>query len=223
MKQREVKRRYDASRRRQAAERTRAEILQSAQRLFIRRGYAATTVANIAEAAKVAVDTVYASVGTKQELLRTLIETAISGSSRAVPAEQRDYVRAIHAEPDARRKLVLYAEALRRIHERLAPLTRVLKDAALVDKELASVWKRIADRRAANMRRFATELAATGQLRSDVDVQEIADVIWATNSPELYLLLVSERGWSPERFAGWLARAWSKLLLRDDRQEGETS
>ncbi len=66
------------------------------------------------------------------------------------------------------------------------------------------------------MRRFATELAATGQLRSDVDIDEAADVIWATNAPELYVLLVEERGWSPEKFEAWLARAWITLLLRDD-------
>ena len=213
MKRGAAKRTYDASRRRQAAERTREEILLNTRRLFTEHGYAATTVATIAEAANVAVDTVYASVGTKQELLRILIETAISGGSHAVPAEQRDYVRAMQTEPDARKKLTLYAQALRQIHGRLAPLLRVLKDAAAVDKELDPLWKSIADRRAANMRRFAKELANTGQLRAEIDVEEVADVIWATNSPEFYLLLVSERGWAPERFETWLAQTWCRLLL----------
>jgi AcrR family transcriptional regulator len=215
MKRRKVKRAYDASQRRQAAQRTRIDILRAAQRLFIRHGYVATTVAMIADAAHVAVDTVYASVGTKQELLRELIETAISGKSRAVPAEQRDYVRAIIAEPDARRKLAIYAAALRRIHERLAPLTRVLRDAAGADEELARTWKSIAERRAANMRRFAADLAATGQVRPEIPVDEIADVIWATNASEFYLLLVGERRWSPERFERWLGSAWIRLLLVD--------
>lgn len=211
-----VKRPYDASRRRAAAERNRAAILRAAQRLFIARGYAATTVADVARAAKVAVDTVYASIGTKPALFRTLLEAAISGTGRAVPAEERDYVRAIRAEPDARNKLTIYAQALRRIQERLAPLTRVLKDAAPGDKGLRRLWKTIADRRAANMLRFATDLAATGQLRTEVDVQQAADLIWATNAPEFYLLLVGERAWSPASFEAWLARAWIRLLLDDD-------
>lgn len=190
-------------------------ILAAAQRLFLARGYAGTTVAAIAEAANVAVDTLYASIGTKQALLRLLIESAISGTGRAVPAEQRGYVKAIRAEPDGSRKLTLYAQALRRIHERLAPLTRVLNQAALVDKELADLWKSIADRRAANMRLFAADLAATGQLRREISVDSAADVIWAMNAPEFYLLLVGDRGWSPATFETWLASAWIRLLLRD--------
>lgn len=216
MRRRRVNRAYDTSGRSATAAQTRAAILEAAQRLFLARGYAGTTVATIAETASVAVDTVYASVGTKPVLLRVLIESAISGTDRAVPAEQRDYVRAIRAEPDAARKLTLYAQALRRIHERLAPLTRVLKDAASGDEELAELWKSIATRRAANMRLFAAELTATGQLRADVELGEAADVIWATNAPEFYLLLVGERGWTPDRFETWLARAWIRLFIRDE-------
>jgi len=76
-----VKRRYDASRRRQAAERTRTAILDAALYLFTRQGYTATTMAAIAAQAGVALDTVYASVGRKPDLARLLIETAISGTS----------------------------------------------------------------------------------------------------------------------------------------------
>lgn len=215
MKRTRVKRPYDAPARRAAAGETRAAILRSAERLFLKRGYAATNVADIARAARVAIDTVYASVGTKQALLRTLIETAISGTQQAVPAEQRDYVRAIRAEPDARRKIAIYAQAVRRIHERLAPLVRLLKHAAPGDKALAAIWRSIADRRAANMRRFVADLDGTGALRPDVDRDEAADVIWATNAPEFYLLLVGERGWPPAKFEVWLVRTWIRLLLRD--------
>jgi AcrR family transcriptional regulator len=209
-----VKRRYDVAGRRQAAARTRASILEAARRLFVTRGYAGTTVADIALAAKIALDTVYASVGTKQVLFRALIEAAISGTDRAVPAEDREYVKAIHAAPDAGLKLEIYAHALRLIHARLAPLTRVLKEAATTDKDLAKLWKSIARRRASNMRLFATELAATGQLRTDVKIEEVADVIWATSAPEFYLLLVGDRRWPPEKFETWLARGWIQLLLR---------
>jgi AcrR family transcriptional regulator len=215
MKRARVKRPYDASGRRENAERTRVEILAAAHRLFVARGYQGTTMSEIAAEAKVAVDTVYASVGKKQSLLRLLVETSISGTASAVPAQQRDYVQAMRVEPDARRKLVLYAQALRRILERLAPLLSVLHDAAASDDELADLWKKIAQRRAANMRAFVSELAATGQLRADVDLDEAADVIWATNAPEFYLLLTGDRGWSSEKFEAWLSRTWIRLLLRD--------
>lgn len=205
---------YDTQRRREAATRTRVAILQAALRLFTERGYAATTMADIADAAGVALDTIYASVGRKPTLFRVLIETAISGTDQPVPAEQREYVNAVRSEPDAGRKLELYANAMRAIHERLAPLLRVLHVAAPVDPELAAMWNEITARRARNMRLFAADLASTNALREGLSIDEAADVIWATNSSELYVLLVQERGWDPDRYAPWLADAWRRLLLR---------
>lgn len=204
---------YNTAHRRTAAERTRRAILDAASSLFIECGYAATTMADLAARAGVALDTVYAVVGRKSTLFRLLIETAISGSAAPVPAEERDYVVAIRAEAVARRKLELYAQAMRAIHGRLAPLLRVLQAAAAADPELRAVWTEIADRRARNMRLFVTDLDATGSLRENISCDEAADVIWATSSPELYMLLVHERGWDPDRYARWLADAWGRVLL----------
>ncbi len=206
---------YRSPRRREAAERTRAAILAAATRLFLERGYVATTMAAIAAEAGVALDTVYAAVGPKPSLFRLLIEAAISGTGEPVPAEERDYVRAVQAEPDPGRKLERYARALREIQGRLAPLFRALQQAAPAEPELAALWREIAERRARNMRALAGELAAAGALREEVGVGEAADVIWATNASEFYALLVFERGWSPERYERWLAAAWRRLLLRD--------
>jgi AcrR family transcriptional regulator len=209
-----VKRRYHAPHRRDAAERTRRAILDAATRLFIAHGYSATTMAAIAEEAGVALDTVYAAVGPKPVLFRLLIERAISGEDTPVPAEEREYVQAIRAEPDAGRKLAIYAGALRRIHGRLAPLFRVLQAAASADSELAALWTAIGERRARNMRLLAEDLVATGAVRGEILADEVADVIWATNGTEFYVLLVEARGWAPERYERWLAEAWKRLLFR---------
>jgi AcrR family transcriptional regulator len=206
-----VKRRYDASRRREAAARTRQAILDAALALFASRGYAATSMTAIAERAGVALDTVYASAGRKPELARLLIETAISGSSQPVPAEERDYVRAVRAAADAQTKIAIYAAAMRVIAGRLAPVLSIIQQAAPAEPELAALWHEIAERRAANMRRFAADLATVTALR--VDPGEAADIVWATNAPELYQLLVGQRGWSPERYEHFLADAWRRLLL----------
>ncbi len=212
---RQVKRRaYDATRRRQAAEATRRSILEAARGLFLERGYAAATMPAIARAAGVALDTVYAAVGRKPALFRLLVELAISGAQDPVPAEERDYVRAIRAEPDAGRKLEIYAAALRPIHRRLAPLFLVLQAAAPQDEGLRALWREISERRAANMRLLARDLEAAGGLREDLSVEDVADTIWALNSPEIYLLLVEQRGWAAERFQRWLVDAWKRLLLR---------
>jgi AcrR family transcriptional regulator len=206
-----VKRRYDASKRREAAARTREAILNAALELFVRQGYAATPMTAIAQESGVALDTVYASAGRKPELARLLIETAISGGSQAVPAEERGYVRAIRAAPDAEAKIAIYASAMRMIAGRLAPVLGIIQQAAPAEPELAALWRDIAERRAANMHLFVTDLAAVATLR--VDPGEAADIVWATNAPELYQLLVYQRGWTPERYEHFLADTWRRLLL----------
>ena len=208
-----VKRRYDATRRRQAAARTRAAILDAARVLFAERGYAATPMTAIADRAGVALDTVYASVGRKPELARLLIETAISGTDQATAAEQRDYVRAIRAAPDAGTKITLYAAAVAAIAPRLAPVLGIIQQAARDEPGLAALWAEIAERRAANMRLFVADLAAVAPLRLDPD--QAADIVWATNAAEMYQLLVGQRGWSPQRYESFLADTWRRLLLAD--------
>jgi AcrR family transcriptional regulator len=206
-----VKRRYDATRRRQAAARTRTAILDAARELFTERGYTATPMTAIAERAGVALDTVYASVGRKPELARLLIETAISGTDQAIPAEQRDYVRAVQAAPDAQTKIALYAAAVTAIAPRLALVLAIIQQAAHTEPELAALWDQIAERRAANMRRFVADLATVTPLR--IDPSEAADIVWATNAAELYQLLVGQRGWSPQRYERFLTDTWRRLLL----------
>jgi len=207
------KRAYDSSSRKRAAQLTQQSIIEAAQSVFVDKGYAATTMPAIAHAAGVSLDTVYATVGKKPALFRLLIEMALSGTNSEVPAEEREYVRAIRAETDAARKLQIYAAALRSIQQRLAPLFRVLQGAAPLDPELDALWQSISQRRSKNMRLFAADLSATGHLRSHLSVPRAADIIWSMNSPEFYLLLVEQRGWSPGEFEEWLVDAWIRLLL----------
>ncbi len=208
-----VKRRYDATRRRQAAGRTRTVILDSARQLFTERGYAATSMTAIADRAGVALDTVYAAVGRKPELARMLIETAVTGTDEAVPAEQRDYVRAIQAAADAETKIAVYAAAITAIAPRMALILGIIQQAAPTEPELAALWTEIAERRAANMRLFVADLAAVAPLR--LNPGQAADIVWATNAAEMYQLLVGQRGWTAERYQRFLADTWQRLLLAD--------
>ncbi|MEP7025672.1 MAG: TetR family transcriptional regulator, partial [Actinomycetota bacterium] len=150
---------YRSSVREEQARRTRLAILGAARLLFAEHGFAATTIAQIAAKAGVAVDTVYASVGAKPVLMRLLVETAISGSDQPVEAEQRDYVRQVRAATTAAAKIGIYAHAVTEVNGRLAPLHLVLRDAAAQAPELAQLWQEIAARRARNMHMFAQDLA----------------------------------------------------------------
>lgn len=191
---------------------TRKSVLDAAQSLFLQGGYLGTTARDIANTAGVSVDTVYASVGRKREVMLALLERAISGAEEAVPPDERMYVQEIAAAPTARAKIEIYARALRELIPRMAPLVAVLKQASSADAECAQVWKGISERRAMNMRRFAAELIGTGQLRPELTVDEVADLVWSTNAPEYYLLLL-ERGWTPERYERLLVDVWTRTLL----------
>lgn len=206
-------RRYHSPRRAQQAAATRRAVLAAARQLLIEKGYAATTVADIATRARVAVDTIYTTVGRKPVLLRELVETAISGTDEAIPARQRDYVRRIGAAETAHEKIAIYAHAIADIHQRLAPIFLALREAASTDSDCAALWREISARRAANMREFAADLRRTGQLRGDLSDDEVADIVWSMNAPEYWVLLVNERGWTPQRFGAWLSDAWLRLLI----------
>ena len=177
------------------------------------KGYVATTIADIARRARVAVDTVYATVGRKPALLREVLETALSGTDAVVPAQERDYVKRTQEAASAADKISAYVDGLVQLQDRLAPVFLAVRDAGASDPDSEAEWRRIAERRARNMRLFAADLRTTGELREDVSDDQVADIIWSMNGPEYWRLLVIERGWPPVVFGRHLVDAWTRILL----------
>jgi AcrR family transcriptional regulator len=207
------KRGYDSSRRRAAAEETRVAILVAARELFTTRGYGATSVAEIAAAAGVSVDTLYAAVGRKPQLLLAVHDMALAEGDTPLAAEQRRYVEDVRAAGTAEEMIAVYAAALARVLPRSVPLLEALWVAGLSDPDCRKVYESVSDRRAANMRLFATDLRATGRLRDDLDDDAVADLVWSMNSPDYFQLLRS-RGYSAERYAAFVRDVWTRTLLR---------
>jgi len=201
------KRRYDTSGRQASAQETRRRILAAARRLFLKRGYAATTMAAIAAAAGVSIETIYLSIGGKAGLVRYLVETALSGTDEPVPPVERSGVREVRAEPDPRQKLRLFARMVRPMLERLAPIWFVVLEAAPSDKELSSLVDELQQRHAGSMQLVIEHLLEAGRLRPPLSKDTARDVVWAMNSPEFYGLLVGRRGWTGEMFKRWLTDA----------------
>jgi AcrR family transcriptional regulator len=208
------KRKYDASRRRAAAELTRAAVLRAARELFTSRGYAGTSVAEIARVAGVSVDTLYETVGRKPQLLLAVHDMVLAGADVPVDAEQRDYVKQVRAAPTASAKITAYTEALARLLPRTVPLLDSLRAAGETDAACREVYDAVRERRAANMRLFAADLRATGELRDDLDDHAIADLVWSMNSPE-YFLLIRSRGRTAEQYAAMVRDVWIQTLLRN--------
>lgn len=211
---------YASSVRAAGAERTRRRILAAARTLLRQKGYAATTVALVARRAGVSVDTLYASVGRKPELVIAVVDDILGEGAGPVPALQREYVVAVGAAEGLAAKLETYARAMGRVNPQVAPLLRALARAGEDDPACRSALERITQRRAANMRLLAADLRATGELREDLDDDEVADLIWATNSWEHYVLMTS-RGYSPERYAAHLADLWTRTLGAPSRPCGD--
>ena len=210
----EVKpRSYDTTTRQNQSAATRQRIVDAARALILDRGYRATTIAAIAAQAGVNNDSVYALVGRKPVLLREIIEQAISGTDHEVVAEEREYVRAVRAASDPAKKLAIYARAVVATNRRMAPLFLALRDASSTEPEAQEVWQEISERRAANMRKLARDVKVAGGLRRGLSIDQAADIVWAMNSAELFVLLTIERGWSLKRYEKWLADSWCRLLL----------
>jgi AcrR family transcriptional regulator len=205
-------RRYDSPARRERAEATRRAVLRAARALFTTRGYAETSVADVARRAKVSVDTVYTSVGRKPQLLLAAHDMILGSAEEPVPAEERDYVRRLREAATAEDKIRLYSEALADLLPRTVPLNLALREAGAREPGCRELRESISRRRRANMRLLAAELRDTGRLRPDLTDEQAADLVWSTNSPE-YFQLLTDAGYTPEQYANLVADVWTRTLL----------
>jgi AcrR family transcriptional regulator len=211
-----AKRAYNSPRRREQAEATRREILDAAQRLFEQQGYAATTMAAIATEAGVALKTVYIAFETKSGVLRALWNLLLRGGEGDVPvAEQRWYLETLD-EPDPERQLRRNAENSRNGKARIGAIVEVIRAGAASDPEIAALWERIQTEYRANQGAIVERLHAKGVLRPDLGVGRGTDILWAINHPNLWQLLVGERGWAQDEYEQWCADLACAQLLAPD-------
>jgi AcrR family transcriptional regulator len=205
---------YNSPRRREQAAATRTQILEAAQRLFEGQGYAATTMAAIAAEAGVAVKTVYLAFETKSGVLRALWNLLLRGDQGDTPVAERDWYREVAEEPDPERRLRLNARNSRAVKTRIAGVLRVIRNGAPVDPDVEALWNRIETDFHANQRVIVEPLAAKKALKRGLDVDRATDILWTLNHPDVWHLLVGERGWTPEQFERWLADTACDQLLR---------
>ena len=207
-----VKRRsYDSPKRQEQAQATRRSILDAARDLFLDGGYAATTIQAIADAAGVAVQTVYAVFGNKRELLKQLVDVAVAGDDEPVPLDERFELQAIEEEPDQRRRVVFHARLMRQIMERAGPLGAVARQATVVDPEFAELWDGQMRLRRVGMGNATRSIAGRDGLRVDIDTA--ADMLWSVSGPEAYEMFIRDLGWSYDRYEDWLRDLIERMLL----------
>jgi AcrR family transcriptional regulator len=207
------KRSYDSPRRREQAAATRRDILGAAQRLFERQGYATTKMSEIAAEAGVALKTVYAAFETKSGVLRALWNLLLRGDEGDSPVMERSWYRAVLDEPDPVRKLRLTAHNSRIVKLRIAAILEVIRHAAPLEPELEALWGRIQSDFYENQRGIVQTLADGQALAPGLDVARATDILWTLNHPDIWQLLVVERGWTAEQHEHWLGDTACAQLL----------
>lgn len=206
-----ARRRYDSSRRLDAARRSREAVLDTAERLFLTEGYVGATVSSIAEQAGVSPELIYKAHGGKSGLMKAIYQRRLAGAG-PVPAYRRsDDMRQRHTDPAA----IMHEWGLltAEVAAELTPIRLLLRAAATVDQEMAGLLERTESERLDRMRHHAEFLAERRFLRADVSVAEATDILWACSSTEFYELLVTRRGWPLTRFARFITDFMSAGLL----------
>lgn len=208
-----TKRRYTSTRRQAQAAETRQQIVAAAGRLFAEQGYTGTTIEDIARQAGSAVQTVYASFGSKRAILARLVEVSLGGDEAAAPVLTRPEPQLMRQEPDQRRQLRLFAHGISGIMARMSPIFEIMRAAAKTEPEIAELLKHLLDERLQNMVRVAGWVAANGSLREGLGVEAAGETLWLLTSGEVYQALRADRGWPAERYEQWLGDTLIALLL----------
>jgi AcrR family transcriptional regulator len=203
------RRAYHSPRREQQAAATRRAILDGAARLFDEHGYPATTMEAIAAGAGVSLKTVYLAFATKSGLLRGLWDLQLKGDQEEAGVAERPWYQAVLAEPDPRRQLRLAAHNSRVVKERISGVLKVIRSAAPVDRDAAALWRLIQTDFYDNQRAIVLTVR---DLR--LDIEKATDILWTLNHPDVWLLLVGERGWTPEEFESWFAATACDQLVQ---------
>jgi AcrR family transcriptional regulator len=204
-------RRYDSARRQEGAERRRAAVVEAARRLFVRDGFAATTIARIAEDAGVSEEMVYKAFGNKIALVRAIRDRALAGEGPVHAERRSDKMQA--SQHDPRTIIRGWGVLTMEVAPRVAPVLLLVRDAAASDPELARLQEEMDASRLTRMTHNARTLLKDGHLREGITLDAATDVLWTYSSPELYELLIIRRGWSLERYGRFIADAMIAALL----------
>jgi AcrR family transcriptional regulator len=190
----------------------RRAVVDAARTLFLERGYAATTIEAISRRSDVPSATVYRLFSSKLGILKTLLDTSIAGDDRPLAVEERPDVAATFTAPDSRELLAGFAGITTAINQRTNDVYRVLVSAAGSDPAAEELLSELRQQRDRGQGRIARSIARAGALKPGLRERDAADLIHALMSPEVYRLLVGDRGWTPERYQQWLATTLTQQL-----------
>ena len=216
-----VKRAYDNSRRLAQARATRLRVIDAAKRLFVEQGYPGTTLEHVADSAEVALPSLYRMFGSKRALLTAVLETSFVGDDEPVSFGERPGVQDALAEPDPSKLLDAFAAIATDFMDRSSAMLHVLATAAQVDADAADVLAEIRRQRHTGQSRIVAALVDRGALDPSLDPAQACDFVYMLWSPDTHRTLTVDRGWTPQQYQAWLARALRRTLLAPPRRRGD--
>ncbi|MGC4957329.1 TetR/AcrR family transcriptional regulator [Actinomadura citrea] len=183
--------------------RTRGKVIEAARELFVAQGYGATSLQEVADRAGVAVQTVYFVFGNKRTLFKDVVDSSVAGDVEPVATMDREWFRAACAAPTAAGQLRAHVRGTGEILGRVAPIVPMIAAAGATDPQIAAQWPDGPDPRYTVQHAAAEVLVGKPGARPGVSVAMAADVLFGLLSPQLYLLFVQDRGWSPDAWEEW--------------------
>ena len=210
-----VKRRsYDSSGRREAARARRQRCLRAAGELFLANGYPHTTVAAIAAQAEVSEDLFFQLFTNKRGVLKAIMDVAIGGDDEEIALLEREGPQALRAATDQREQVRLFAAGIASQLERVRPLNDLMRSAAAVEPEIATLDDdlNLRQRRQA-MNMIATWITANGPLRHDIAPETAGSILWTLASPDVHRMLTVHSGWTSQQYQDWLRETLTATLL----------
>src|SRR5215207_3520805 len=191
----------------------RAAVVDAARTLFLERGYGATTIDAISALSDVPLATVYRLFSSKRGILKALLDVSIAGNDEAISMADRPPVRSLLADPDPRNMVAGFVGVAAQVNVRTAAIYRILVSAAASDSDAAALLDELSRQRQQGQGRIARSLARAGALRPELRERDARDIIHVLAAPEVYGLLVVDRGWSVDRYQKWLTETLVGQLL----------
>jgi TetR/AcrR family transcriptional regulator, regulator of cefoperazone and chloramphenicol sensitivity len=196
---------YKSEQRTRQAEETRRRILDVAERLFARDGYAAVSMAEVARHAEVSVANIYLHFPGKAAVVK--------GMADAITAAPDLSVERFEQEPDPVTKVRLGAQIMRTLNERSWVVSDVLRTARAVDADLGTLWKEWQRRHEHAIRRSIVSLDSNGHLRPGSSVDDATAAFMTLAGTDVYRTLIEDHGWTADRYEAWLFRLGCTELL----------
>jgi len=192
---------------------TRAAVIAAARKLFLGAGWAGTTIAGIAKAAKVSPETIYAVFGGKAPLFAEVVRAGVRRADPNTPLLEQPGPKAVAAAPDQRTVLHLFAHDIAQLLPNVAGLMGVARGVAASEPDIGDIYSGIHAGRRENFGMVASALRRHGPLRNGMHEEDAVAIIWRLTSPELFLLMTEIEGLTPADYAAWLEATLARLLL----------